>query len=50
MTKMGFSHKFIQFLYKNNVSFVINNGVLLTPIQLQGGLRQGCSLSLPLCM
>ena len=45
---MGFSHKFIQFLYKNNVSFVINNGVLLTPIQLQGGLRQGCSLSLPL--
>ena len=48
---MGFSNKFIQFikiLYNNNISFVINNGFMLTSIQLLRSLRQGCPLSLPL--
>ena len=51
MTKMGFSNTFVQFkkiLYSNNLSFIMNNGFLSTPIQLQRGLRQGCPLSLPL--
>ena len=48
---MGFSNTFaqvIKILYQNNISFITNNGFLSTLIQLQGGLRQGCPLSLPL--
>ena len=51
MNKMGFSKNFIQFikiLYKNNISYIINNGFMSPPIQLLRGLRQGCPLSLPL--
>ena len=48
---MGFSKLFvifIQILYKNNTSYIINNGFLSSPINLERGLRQGCRLSLPL--
>ena len=48
---MGFLNQFINFikiLYQNNTSVVINNGFLSPPINSQRGLRQGCSLSLPL--
>ena len=51
MNNMGFSNKllkFIRILYRNNTSFVINNGFLSSPIHLQRGLRQECPLSLPL--
>ena len=51
MNKMGFSKNFIQFikiLYKNNISYIINNGFMSPPIQLLRSLRQGCPLSLPL--
>ena len=51
INKMGFSNEFIQFvkiLYRNNISYVINNGYLSSPIKLLRGLRQGCPLSLPL--
>ena len=51
MDKMRFSNIFINFikiLYKNNISTIINNGFLSAPAQLQRGLRQGCSLFLPL--
>ena len=51
MNNMGFSNKllkFIRILYRNNTSFVINNGFLSSPIRLQRGLRQECPLSLPL--
>ena len=51
MNKMGFSNKlvkFIRILYRNNTSFLINNGFLSSPIHLQRGLRQECPLSLPL--
>ena len=51
MEKLGFSQKFINFiqiLYKNNKSSIINNGYLPSPINLYRGLRQGCPLSLPL--
>ena len=51
MNKIGFSSKFIQFvkiLYRNNISYVINNGYMSPPIQLLRGLRQGWPLSLPL--
>lgn len=51
MNKIGFSDKFIQFikiLYKNNISYIINNRFISSPVQLLKGLRQGCPLSLPL--
>ena len=51
MEKLGFSQKFINFiqiLYKNNKSYIINNGYLSSPINLYRRLRQGCPLSLPL--
>ena len=51
MNKMGFSNKlvkFIRILYRNNTSFLINNGFLSSPIHLQRGLRQECPFSLPL--
>ena len=51
MNKTGFSNEFIQFikiLYRENISYVINNGYMSSPIQLLRGLRQGCPLSLPL--
>ena len=51
MDKMGFSNIFINFtkiLFKKNTSTIINNGFLSGPVQLQRGLRQDCSLSLPL--
>ena len=51
MNKIRFSNKFIQFikiLYRENISYGINNGYMSSPIQLLRGLRQGCSLSLPL--
>ena len=48
---MGFWNtfiKFIQILYKNNTSIIINNGFLSPLVHLRRGLRQGCPLSLPL--
>ena len=42
MTAMGFSNTFVQFikiLYNNNISFIMNNVFLSTPIQLQRGSR-----------
>ena len=51
MEKMGFWNtfiKFIQILYKNNTSIIINNGFLSPLVHLRRGLRQGCPLSLPL--
>ena len=51
MNKIGFSKEFIQFsqiLYRENISYVINNGYMSSPIQLLRGLRQGYPLSLPL--
>ena len=42
MTTMGFSNTFVQFikiLYNNNISFIMNNVFLSTPIQLQRGSR-----------
>ena len=51
MEKMGFSPLFINFLqtlYKENISMIINNGFLSPQVSLQRGLRQGCPLSLPL--
>ena len=51
MNKIGFSNEFIQFikiLYRENISYVINNGYMSSPIQLLRGLRKGCPLSLPL--
>ena len=51
MNNMGFSNKLIKLiriLYRNNTSFVINNGFLSSPIHLQRGLRQECPLSFPL--
>ena len=51
LTQLGFSKLFLTFmqiLYKNNTSFIINNGFLSSPINLERGLRQGCPLSLPL--
>ena len=50
MKKLGFSQNFINFiqiLYKNNKSYIINNGYLSSPIHLYRGLKQGCPLSLP---
>ena len=51
MEKMGFSPLFINFLqtlYKQNISMIINNGFLSPQVSLQRGLRQGRPLSLPL--
>ena len=45
---MGFSPLFINFLqtlYKQNISMIINNGFLSPQVSLQRGLRQGCPLS-----
>ena len=42
MKTLGFSENltnFIQILYKNNKSFIINNGFLSSPIYLKRGLR-----------
>ena len=51
MEKMGFWNtfiKFIQILYKNNTSIIINNGFVSPLVHLRRGLKQGCPLSLPL--
>ena len=51
LQQLGFSELFLQFikiLYKNNTSYIINNGYLSSPINLERGLQQGCPLSLPL--
>ena len=51
MKTLGFSENltnFIQILYKNNKSFIINNGFLSSTIYLKRGLPKGCPLSLPL--
>ena len=51
LQQLGFSELFLQFikiLYKNNTSYIINNGFLSSTINLERGLRQGCPLSLPL--
>ena len=51
MNKIGFSKEFIQFikiLYRENISYVINNGYMSSSIQLLRRLMQGCPLSLPL--
>ena len=40
--------QFIKILYRNNTSYIINNGFLSSPINLERRLRQGCPLSLPL--
>lgn len=50
MRTMGFSDQFInviQIIYKNNTSFIINNGFLSSLVHLQRVLRQGYLLSLP---
>ena len=50
MKKLGFSQNFINFiqiLYKNNKSYIINNGYLSSPIHLYRRLKQACPLSLP---
>ena len=51
MEKLGFSKNYIEFieiLYKENKSVILNNGFLSETISLFRGLRQGCPLSLPL--
>ena len=51
MEKLGFSKtyiKFIEILYKENVSMTTNNGFLSENVSKLRGLRQGCPLSLPL--
>ena len=51
MEKMGFWNtfiKFIQILYKNNTSIIINNGFVSPLVHLRRGLKEGCPLSLPL--
>ena len=51
MKKMRISLVFINFikiLYEQNISRIINNRYLSPQVSLQGGLRQGFSLSLPL--
>ena len=53
MNKIGFSNEFIPFvkiLYRNRILYVIYNGYMPLPIQLFRILRQGCPLSLPLCV
>ena len=51
MEKLGISKTFINFieiLYKQNTSTIINNGFLSENVPMLRGLRQGCPLSLPL--
>ena len=51
MEKLGISKTFINFieiLYKQNTSTITNNGFLSENVPMLRGLRQGCSLSLPL--
>ena len=51
MEKLGLSKTFINFievLYKQNTSTIINNGFLSQNIPILRGLKQGCPLSLPL--
>ena len=51
MEKLGLSKtfiKFIEIIYKQNTSMIINNGFLSESIPMSRGLRQGCPLSLPL--
>ena len=51
MEKLGISRTFINFieiLYKQNTSTIINNGFLSGNVPMLRGLRQGCPLSLPL--
>ena len=51
MEKLGISKTFINFieiLYKQNISTIINNGFLSENVPMLRGLRQGCPLSLPL--
>ena len=49
MKKFGISKTFINFietLYKQNTTTIINNGLLSENFPMLRGLRQGCSLSL----
>ena len=51
MEKLRLSKTFISFievLYKQNISSIINNGFLSENISMLKRLRQGCPLSLPL--
>ena len=51
MEKLGFSKSYIEIietLYKDNISMIINNGFLSDTVMMLRGLRQGCSLWLPL--
>ena len=51
MEKIGISKTFINFieiLYKQNTSTIINNSFLSENVPMLRGLRQGCPLSLPL--
>ena len=51
MGKLGLPKTFINFieiLYRQNTSMIINNGFLSENIPMSRGLRQGCPLSLPL--
>ena len=51
MEKLGLPKTFINFieiLYRQNTSMIINNGFLSENIPMSRGLRQGCPLSLPL--
>ena len=49
MEKLGYSKCFIQIrnnLYKDTQALIINNGYLSKPFNIEGGVRQGCPLSL----
>ena len=51
MEKLAFSKCYIEIivtLYKDNISMIINNGFLSDTVMMLRGLRQGCSLWLPL--
>ena len=51
MEKLAFSKCYIEIivtLYKDNISMIINNGFLCDTVMMLRGLRQGCSLWLPL--
>ena len=49
MEKLGYSKCFIHIrnnLYKDTQALIINNGYLSKPFNIEGGVRQGCPLSL----
>ena len=53
MEKLGYSKQFIQIidiLYQDVQALVTNSSYLSTPFNIDGGIRQGCRLSLLLYM